>query len=418
MRARPSGRRSGSKGRWPVLFCGVDWASDHHDICLVAEDGAVRWRGRIAHDPAGIERLREAIAAQEVDPGEVCVGVETSHGLLVGALVEAGYVVYPINPKAAERFRDRRKPAGGKHDRLDAEVLAQAVRTDRASLRALLPDSPLANEIATLARDRHALVREHTRLLNQLRSALGEYFPAALVAFDLAADSSLAFLGRYPTPEAAAKLSAFQIAGFLRARRANRDLAAKAAAAKEAFRAPALRARPEIARAKARLVRVVCAQLTTLRPELSAYEHELERLLKTHPEGDLFRSLPGLGVILASRVLAGTGDNPERFRSAAGLCAYAGTAPILLQSGKRAVVKARAACPKEFRDAVQQWADQAHRRSAWAAEFYRRHRKRGHNHNESLRALGNRLLELLFDLRRRGLRYDEAVHAANIRWAA
>ncbi|HEV8654023.1 MAG TPA: IS110 family transposase [Candidatus Limnocylindria bacterium] len=401
-----------------MLFCGVDWASDHHDVCIVDADGAVRWRRRIAHDPSGIAELRAAITTQEPDPAKVCVAVEINHGLLVGALVEAGYVVYPINPKAAERFRDRRKPGGGKNDRLDAEVLAQAVRTDRASLRALLPDSDLANEIAVLARDRHALVREHTRLVNQLRSALGEYFPAALVAFDLDADSTLAFLERYPTPEAAAKLSAFQIAAFLRARRANRDLAAKAAAAKDAFQAPALRARPEIARAKARLVRVICAQLRALRPELTAYEHELDRLLKTHPEGELLRSLPGLGVILASRVLAGTGDNPERFRSAAGLCAYAGTAPILLQSGKRAVVKARAACPKEFRDAVLQWADQSRRWSPWAAEFYRRHRDRGHNHNESLRALGNRLLELLFDLRRRGLLYNESVHAANIRWAA
>jgi transposase len=401
-----------------MLFCGVDWASDHHDVCIVDADGAVRWRRRIAHDPSGIAELRAAITTQEPDPAKVCVAVEINHGLLVGALVEAGYVVYPINPKAAERFRDRRKPGGGKNDRLDAEVLAQAVRTDRASLRALLPDSDLANEIAVLARDRHALVREHTRLVNQLRSALGEYFPAALVAFDLDADSTLAFLERYPTPEAAAKLSAFQIAAFLRARRANRNLAAKAAAAKDAFQAPALRARPEIARAKARLVRVICAQLRALRPELTAYEHELDRLLKTHPEGELLRSLPGLGVILASRVLAGTGDNPERFRSAAGLCAYAGTAPILLQSGKRAVVKARAACPKEFRDAVLQWADQSRRWSPWAAEFYRRHRDRGHNHNESLRALGNRLLELLFDLRRRGLLYNESVHAANIRWAA
>ena len=401
-----------------MLNCGVDWASDHHDVCIVDADGTVRWRKRIGHDPEGIALLRAAIADIEPDPAQVAVAVETSHGLLVSALVEAGYVVYPINPKAAERFRDRRKPSGGKNDRLDAEVLTQAVRTDRASLRPLLPDSPLAVEIATLARDRHALVREQTRLTNQLRSALNEYFPAALIAFDLGADSTLAFLARYPTPAAAAKLSAFQIASFLKARRANRDLAAKAAAAKEAFRAPALRARPEIARAKARLVRVLCAQLQALRPELSAYERELDRLLKTHPEGELFRSLPGLGVILASRVLAGTGDNPARFASAAGLCAYAGTAPMLIQSGKRAVVKARHACPKEFRDAVQQWADQARRRSPWAAEFYRRHRERGHNHNESLRALGNRLLELLFDLRRRGLRYDEAVHAANIRWAA
>jgi transposase len=401
-----------------MLHVGVDWASDHHDVCIVDAEGTVRWRRRIGHDPEGIAELRAAIAAEEPDPAQVAVAVETSHGLLVSALVEAGYVVDPINPKAAERFRDRRKPSGGKNDRLDADVLAQAVRTDRANLRPLLPDSAVAIEIAALARDRQALVREHTRLLNQLRSALNEYFPAALIAFDLDADSTLAFLERYPTPAAAAKLSAFQIAAFLRSRRANRDLAAKAAAAKAAFRAPALAARPEIARAKARLVRVLCAQLQALRPELSAYEHELDRLLKTHPEGELFRSLPGLGVILASRVLAGTGDNPERFQSAAGLCAYAGTAPILHQSGKRAVVKARHACPKEFRDAVQQWAEHARLRSPWAAEFYRRHRARGHTHNESVRALGNRLLELLFDLRRRGLRYDETVHAANIRWAA
>jgi hypothetical protein len=163
---------------------------------------------------------------------------------------------------------------------------------------------------------------------------------------------------------------------------------------------------------------VRCVQLQTLRPELIAYEHERDRGLKTHPEGDLFRSVPGLGVILASRVLAGTADNPARFASAAGLCADAGTAPMLLQRGKRSVVKARVACPKEFRDAVQHWAEHARQRSPWAAEFYRRYRARGHTRNESVRALGNRLLELLFDLRRRGLRYDEAVHAANIRWAA
>src|SRR5260370_36636127 len=127
-----------------MLNCGVDWASDHHDVCIVDAAGTVRWRRRIGHDPEGIAELRAAIADLEPDPAQVAVAVETSHGLLVGALVEAGYVVYPINPKAAERFRDRRKPSGGQHARLDAEVLAQAVRTDRATLRPLLPDSAVA----------------------------------------------------------------------------------------------------------------------------------------------------------------------------------------------------------------------------------------------------------------------------------
>jgi len=399
-----------------MIFAGIDWAEDHHDVCIVDADGRVLWRRRIGHDPAGVRQLREAIAHIEPDPLQVAVGIETGRGLLVGELVQAGYVVFPINPKAAERFRDRRAVSGRKDDRLDAEVLAQAVRTDRASLRVLLPDSPQALEIATLARDHANLTRQQTRLRNQLRSALLEYFPAAVGSFELGAKSTLAFLERYAEPETAARLSVGAVARFLRSQRANRDANAKAEAIVAALRAPALRARPEIARAKARLVRTLCTQLLALHPALRAYERELADLLKTHPEGEIFLSFPGLGVVLASRVLAGTGDNPQRF--ATGYGPYAGTAPIVVQSGKRRVVKARVAAPKYFRDAVQQWADQARRWSPWAAAYYARHRARGHLHNESTRALADQLLRLLFDVRRLGVPYEESVHIANVERAA
>jgi len=398
-----------------VIFCGIDWAEEEHDVCVVDPAGQVLWRRRIAHDPGGIEELRGALAALAPAPAEVVVGIETGRGLLVGELVLAGYALYPINPKAAERFRERRVSSRRKDDRLDAEVLANAVRTDRSALRPLLPDSALGVEIATLARDHAALTRQRTRLLNQLRSALLEYFPAALQAFDLGAKSAQAFLERYAGPEAAARISVGQLARFLRAQRANRDADGRAGEIVAALHAPALRARPEIARAKARLVRALCTQLLALRPAMDAYVRELEDLLKAHPEGEILLSFPGLGVTLASRVLAGTGDNPNRF--AHGYGAYAGTAPIVVQSGKRRVVKARSAAPKHFRDAVQQWAEQARRRSPWAAEFYARYRSRGHAHNEADRALANRLLELLFDLRRLGRRYDERVHVGNIRAA-
>jgi len=399
-----------------VIFVGIDWAEEHHDVCIVDVQGALLWRHRIGHRPAGVATLRQAIAQLEPDPGNVAVGIETGRGLLVAELVASGYVVFAINPKAAERFRDRRAVSGRKDDRLDAEVLAQAVRSDRTSLRALLPDSPEALEIATLARDHANLTRQRSRLRNQLRSALLEYFPAAIEALSLDAQSALVFLERYAEPDAAARLSVGQVAHFLRARRANRDADAKAQAIVDGLRAPALRARPEIARAKARLVRTLCAQLLALHPAMQAYERELADLLRRHPEGEIFLSFPGLGVVLASRVLAGTGDNPQRFLGGYG--PYAGTAPIVVQSGKRRVVKARIAAPKYFRDAAQQWAEQARRWSPWAAAYYTRHRARGHSHNASTRALADQLLRQLFDLRRLGARYDEAVHLANVERAA
>jgi transposase len=400
-----------------MLFCGIDWAEEHHDVCVVDDEGRVRWRRRIEHAPGGIDELRAAVAHEEDDPAQVLVAIETGRGLLVAALLDAGYTVYPINPKSAERYRDRRSSSGGKNDRLDAEVLANAVRTDRTALRPLLSDSAQAVEIATLARDHARLTREQTRLRNQLRSALLEYYPAALVAFDdLGAKSALAFLQRYPAPEAAARLARGSVRRFLRIQHAHRDAEARATAIVTALRAPALRARPEIARAKARLVQTLTTQLLTLRPAMSDYERELERLLKAHPEGEIFLSFPGLGVTLASRVLAGTGDNASRFASGYG--AYAGTAPIVIQSGKRRVVKARVACPKYFRDAVQIWADEARRHSPSAAAYYQRQIASGHGHNEATRALANELLKLLFTLRRRGCPFDEEVRLMTLRHAA
>src|SRR5713101_4671143 len=146
-----------------MVFCGIDWSEEQHDVCVVDAGGGRLWRGRVRHDPEGIAQLRAALAALEPEPGEVVVGIETGRGLLVGELVLAGYSVYPINPKSAERYRERRRASGGKDDRLDAEVRANAVRTDRAVFRPLLPDSERAVEIATLARDHAALTRDHTR---------------------------------------------------------------------------------------------------------------------------------------------------------------------------------------------------------------------------------------------------------------
>jgi hypothetical protein len=66
----------------------------------------------------------------------------------------------------------------------------------------------------------------------RLRTALREYFPAALAAYrplTLTASDTLQLLAKAPTPAAAAKLTIGQISAALeRARR--RDIAAKAAA--------------------------------------------------------------------------------------------------------------------------------------------------------------------------------------------
>jgi transposase len=110
-----------------VLLVGIDWAERHHDVCVMAADGSVLARERITDGVAGVARLHELIALHADEPAEVVVGIETDRGLLVGALVAAGYQVVAVNPLAASRYRERHTISRAKSDRGDARMLADLV---------------------------------------------------------------------------------------------------------------------------------------------------------------------------------------------------------------------------------------------------------------------------------------------------
>ena len=84
-----------------MLFVGVDWGERHHDLCLLDEAGQVLATHRIADGLAGVGKLHALVATQAEDPTQVAVGIETDRGLLVGALLAAGYQVYAVNPRSS-----------------------------------------------------------------------------------------------------------------------------------------------------------------------------------------------------------------------------------------------------------------------------------------------------------------------------
>lgn len=124
-----------------MIFVGDDWAEDHHDVYVMAADGARLTSRRLPEGLAGIRALHELIAEHASEPNEVVIGIETDRGLWVAALGAAGYQVFAINPLAVARYRDRHHVSGAKSDAGDAKVLADLVRTDRHNHRALAGDS-------------------------------------------------------------------------------------------------------------------------------------------------------------------------------------------------------------------------------------------------------------------------------------
>ena len=253
-----------------MLYVGVDWAEAEHAACLLDAAGAVVRRLTIAHRPAGLARLRAAIAAVEPEPAAVLVAIERPDGLLVDGLLETGYVVYALNPKAVDRYRERTRLSGGKTDPADAELLARILVTDRDRHQPLRPSGVVVEELRVLARQDEVAGRDQTRLLNRLRQDLLAAFPAVLDAFpDLAALSTLRFLERWPSAAEAGAVSEAEVAAFLRAQGHSRATSA-AARIHAALHADVLAAPTHLAEARAGAIRLAARQLLLLREQRAA----------------------------------------------------------------------------------------------------------------------------------------------------
>jgi hypothetical protein len=411
-----------------MLFVGDDWAEDHHDVEILDEDGRRLAKARLPEGIEGISRLHALLAdhipEEWVDPDSgqishrVTVGIETDRGPWVQALVAAGYQVFAINPMSVARYRERHSTSGAKSDAGDAHVLGEIVRLDRAHHRLIAGDSVEVEALKIVARMHQSLIWDRQRHVLRLRSALREFFPAALEAFpDLAASDALELLGRAPDPSTASRLSLSKItAALTRARR--REVTVKAETIQAVLRAPALRQPAVVEAAYATIVashiRLIAATITNV-AELEAVVGEG---FGRHPDAETYLSQPGLGVVLGARVLAEFGDDPHRYADAKARKNYAGTSPITRASGKRTVVLARYARNRRIGDATHRWAFCALRNSPGARAYYDTMRARGTGHHAALRQLANRLVGILHGCLKTRTLYDEDTAWSHHRAAA
>jgi transposase len=391
-----------------MIFIGDDWAEDHHDVHVMDADGARVASRRLPEGLPGIRGFHELVATHAAEPSQVVIGIETDRGLWVQALSATGYQVYAVNPLAVARYRDRHQVSGAKSDAGDAKLFADLVRTDRHNHRPIAGDSPDVEAIKILARGHQSLVWARTRHTNTLRSALREYYPSALEAFDDLADrDALAVLGRAPTPADGAHLSLAKIRSALKHAGRQRNLDARAHEIAAALRTEQLAAPAAVTAAFAATTRAAVGIITELNRQISDLEAELATHFEAHPDADIYLSLPGLGVILGARVLGEFGDDPDRYTTAKSRKNYAGTSPLTVASGKKRAVLARHVRNRRLYDAIDQWALCALTNSPGARTFYDQHRAAGDLHHQALRALGNRLVGILHGCLRHHTAYSE-----------
>src|SRR5206468_11081666 len=305
-----------------------------------------------------------------------------------------GVEVYPVNPKAVDRMRDRYRMRGSKSDAFDAYVLAEFLRTDQAHLRALRPSSEKAQELKMLSRDQRRVVRHKTRFLNQLTTTLKEYYARPLEVFDdLEAEIALDFLQRYPTP---AHLSALTRKQFNRFATKQHHLSTQRCEELwEKLNKPQLAVPEHVVRAKAQLVEVLIEQLRASIKAVKIYNHRVESFFASSPAAQFAKTLPGgkSGTLVAT-VWAELGDAQGRWESSRQRQAEAGAVPVTKASGKSRLVHFRFACNKHLRYTMYWFSSVSLNHSEWAKLYYRGQRDNGHSHHQALRALGAKWLML------------------------
>ncbi len=264
-----------------MLGVGIDWAEEFHLVALGRPGEGVFDIARVEHDPRSIDALIARIAEIEPDPAEVRVVLETSYGMLVERLIDAGYAVVPVNPDLVAR---RRGPAKKKDDAEDARI-ACVIALDRFErLRVLVPHGPEAAELRSITRDDERSAKDERRILNRLRADLIGTFPAALVIAgdDMGAPTVLRLLERWPTANDLAGASREEVVAFARSCRHGwpdrfADQVESALASNQFV------ARDWLVRAKTDTIRLAATQLLALGAQRRAWERRMGELLLGAP---------------------------------------------------------------------------------------------------------------------------------------
>lgn len=244
---------------------GVDVAKAVFEVAVSDTPGSVRERHRLSR-----ERFRRFFAARETS--DVLMEACGSAHYWGRQLEAMGHHVSLLHPGDVARYRD-----GNKTDRADAKALLEAARN--AAIDPVPVKSREQQAIVALHRMRQGYLRTRTARINAVRGHLREFGVVIPVG------------ARGVTIDAEAALNAEELPDFLR-----------------------------------RALRDVLDEIESLHSKSEHLRSELELLARSMPEATVLMSVPGVGVLTATALVAFVGDI-RRFRSGRDFAAYLGLTP-------------------------------------------------------------------------------------------
>ncbi len=398
-----------------TAFVGLDWADAKHDICVQAAGCEERQFDRFVHRTEHIEQWARSM--QQRFGGRIAVALELSKGPIVYALQKYDFfVLFPINPSTLAKYRQAFKPSRAKDDPSDAELALDLLLRHRDKFQPLKPQSVPMRKLCLLVEQRRRLVGDKTRCVNRLVNTLKQYYPQTLEWFEQR-DTVLFcdFITRWPTLVQVKRARKTTLDTFFRTHnvRFEQVIEARLCAIKAAT---PLTRDAAVIEAHQLQAEILVEQLRVVLKAIDRFDEEIVATAVKLPDyALLFKPLPGAGPALAPRLLAGFGEDRQRYGSAAELQKYSGVAPVTERSGNKTWVHWRWQCPTFLRQSLVEWAGQTINKSFWAGAYYRQQMAKGSSHQAAVRALAFKWVRILYRCWQTRTPYDESKYLEALR---
>jgi transposase len=394
----------------PCVFIGLDWGDRQHALCLVWPDGS-REHTAIEHTPEAIAKWIAQVKRQALGQ-RILIALEQSQGAVMNALLGCeGLELYPINPKQLARYRESIYPSGAKTDPKDAELLAEFLEHQHHKLVPFSAGDEQTRRLDEMSKLRRKLVDDRKTLFQKLQSTLKLYFPQLLVWCSATPQNGmlLTILRRWPSLKQLQREHPKTLRKFL-AEHGHKDAERQTAWIQTVREATPLTEDLCLIEPRATYAQSLARQLAELNKSIAEFEKQLDEASACHPDGALFRSLPGAGAVLTPRLIAAFGSDRARHPSALSMQKKSGIAPITKKSGQSWLVLSRIACPKSLRQTFHEFAEYARRFSEWSRAYYTMKRAHGMNHHAAVRALAFKWIRIIFRMWQTRTPYSETMY--------
>ena len=384
-------------------YIGIDNSSLDHKVQVLDASGNKKSSFTIPNNLEGFEVLHQRLK----EFTDVKIAFESPHEPLVDFLRNKKYSLYSLNPLKVKRYKESVKVSGDKNDTIDALAIAEYLKHNASYTRELFYNSPQVERLKHLASIHTRLVQARTAHLNRLHHAVRRYFPLHEQLFSVfGGPVQLKMLEKYPTFKDLHAASDEELREFMKSCNYRHYKYMERIIQK--IRAYNQFIDPDVEYAFFFEAQTLCKILHVLKEQLDTIEKEMNDITDAHHLGPIFKSLPGAGPILASKLLALFGDNKNRFENFNNAQCYFGTAPKNYKSGTYHRVNMRKACNKAGRLALYHHAFATLKTSEWARKYYDSQRASGKTNSMALRALSNKWVKIIFKLWKEEIFYDES----------